>query len=152
MTIMCITWELQLTGPIHCPFKPILSPKFHMGLVQLFNIYIIILQFTTTEDLKMEENGETQDLDRLDEGFDVQARATSRASTFSVFSTLSYMNYGHRPRFTFILISCLAFFMTGMTIGALIVRFFVCNSDQNWVLDNIIDTIIEYLSSMYQAI
>ena len=126
-----------------------------MGLVQLFNIYIIILQLTTTEDYEMEDIGETQDLEstaRLDEGFDVQPRATSRASTFSVFSTLSYMNYGQRPRFTFILISCLAFFMTGMTIGALIVRFFVCNSDQNWLLENIIDNIIEYLSSMYQAI
>ena len=126
-----------------------------MCLVQLFDIYITILQLTTTEDLEMEDIGETQDLEsiaRLDEGFDSRPRASSRASTFSVFSTLSYINYGQRHRFTFILISCLAFFMTGMTIGALIVRFFVCNSDQNWLLENIIDNIIEYLSSMYQAI
>ena len=123
--------------------------------MQPSNIYTIILQLTSTEDLEMEPIGETQDLEstaRLDDGFDVQARATSRASTFSMFSTLSYIHYGQPHRFTFILISCLAFFMTGMTIGALIVRFFVCNSDQNWLLENIIDNIIEYLSSMYQAI
>ena len=103
----------------------------------------------------MEPIGETHELEsmtRLDDGFDDQARATSRASTFNIFSTLSSINYDQHHRFTFILISCLAFFMTGMTIGALIIRLFVCNSDQNWLLENIMDNIIKYLSSMYKAI
>eukprot|EP00092_Neocalanus_flemingeri_P109111 GFUD01140199.1.p1 GENE.GFUD01140199.1~~GFUD01140199.1.p1 ORF type:complete len:110 (-),score=22.56 GFUD01140199.1:38-334(-) len=56
--------------------------------------------------------------------------ARGRASIFSKYSNLSFGTYGQGYQFTFLLISFLTIFITGITIGAITVRFFVCDGDK----------------------
>ena len=98
----------------------------------------------------VEEAPDVESTDLLNCVDDGKPRAMSRASTFSMFSSLSYRNLsqgGHR--FSFILISCIAFFVTGMTIGALIVSLFVCNSEQHWMLESCLEGVMEYIYSAF---
>ena len=66
----------------------------------------------------------TEDVNILD------SRTRSRGSIFSKYSAWSFRTYSRSYQMTFVIISVLAIFITGMTLGSITVRFFLCDAEK----------------------
>ena len=67
---------------------------------------------------------ESEDVNILD------SRTRSRGSIFSKYSAWSFRTYNRSYQMTFVIISVLAIFITGMTLGSITVRFFLCDAEK----------------------
>ena len=102
----------------------------------------------TKDDEELEDLESSENVNILDS----PPRARSMGSIFSKYSTLSYRTSGRDYRFTLIIISLLAVFMTGMTIGTLLVRFIVCDGEKNLFLNKFSGNMSNSISRLYDTI
>ena len=89
------------------------------------------------KDIEGKENEDSDDNEESSEDVNIlesrpKSRCSifSRGSVFSKYSAWSFRTYSRSYQMTFVIITVLAIFITGMTLGSITVRFFLCDAEK----------------------